>query len=422
MTATADPLRAGPSHLEEPARLAWFDVSAGVAGDMLCGALVDAGAPLEVLQDAVDAVVPGAVRWSHQRVRRAGLRAAAVTPELVGRDDTGRPWPAIRDLLAGSDLPAPVCTAASTVLGRIAEVEARLHDTAVDDVHLHEVGGLDAIADVVGTCAALHHLGITEVVGSRLAVGSGEVRAAHGLLPVPVPAVVALAHGWTVTSGGDGELATPTGTALVTTLASRCGPLPALRLEAAGTGAGRRDTPSRANVVRVLVGRPAAAADGEGTVGTQHLLATNVDDLDPRLWPQVLDALLAAGAADAWLTPIVMKKGRPAHTLTVLAPPEAVATLRRVLAESTSTIGLREQVIAKHALPRVHTSVEVAGMPIAVKVAVAGGRVVHATPEYAEVVAVAARLDRPVRQVLEAASAAVVQAGLVAGAVPPSST
>jgi pyridinium-3,5-bisthiocarboxylic acid mononucleotide nickel chelatase len=405
-------------------RLAWFDVSAGAAGDMLCGALVGAGVPLEVLQDAVDAVVPGGVHWERSPVRRAGLTATSATPRTRTDDHAERTWGAIRDLLAGADLPPPVRGAAASVFARIAEVEAAVHGVAVDDVHLHEVGGLDAIADVVGVAAGLHHLGVTEVVASQLAVGSGTVRTAHGVLPIPVPAVVGLCQGWQVEAGGQGELATPTGAALVTTLARTCAPLPAMTLEASGTGAGSRDTPERANVVRVLIGArtsaPADVADDPAT--TQVVVEANVDDLDPRLWPGVLEALLASGAADAWLTPIVMKKGRPAHTVSALADPARLPALRAVLLRATSTIGCRAYPVAKHATDRVTTSIEVAGHRIAVKVATDGAAIVQAMPEFDDVARAASALDRPPREVLERARAAVVAAGLVAGAPAPPDT
>ncbi len=271
------------SHPQGRDRLVWFDVSAGAAGDMLCGALVGAGVPLAVLQDAVDAVVPGLVRWERADVRRAGLMATAVTAHIDPDDAAERAWGHIRDLLAGAGLPPPVRGAAAAVFTRLAEVEAAVHGGAVDDVHLHEVGGLDAIGDVVGVAAGLHHLGVTEVVAGPLAVGSGAVRTAHGVLSVPVPAVVGLCAGWRIEAGGMGELTTPTGAALVTTLARACAPLPAMTLEASGVGAGRRETSERANVVRALVGTAAPTSEaGTAPDPTEVVVGATVDDLGPR--------------------------------------------------------------------------------------------------------------------------------------------
>lgn len=401
-------------------RLAWFDVSAGAAGDMLCGALVGAGAPLVVLQEAADAVVPNLIRWEQAEVHRAGLLATAVTPHATTVDRTERAWGDIRDLLLDAELSPAVRDAAISVFTRLAETEAAAHGVATEDVHLHEVGGLDAIADVVGVAAGLHHLGVTAVVAGPLAVGSGRVRTAHGVLPVPVPAVVRLCRGWQIEAGGPGELATPTGAAVVTTLARACEPLPAMVLAASGVGAGSRDTPGRANVVRVLLGTSMSRTTAGSDVGaTQIVLEANVDDLDPRLWPGVLEALLDDGAADAWLTPIVMKKGRPAHTVSVLARPGCVDALRRTLMTATSTIGCRAHPVTKYALDRVMARIEVDGHPVAVKVATAAGAIVQAMPEFDDVARAAAALARPTREVLERARAEVIATGLVVGAPTP---
>ncbi len=397
-------------------RLAWFDVSAGAAGDMLCGALVAAGVPLEVLQAGVDRVVPGAVRWTAETVSRGGVRATKVTPAADDREAPERSWATIRTLLERADLPAVVADPAIRIFTRLAEAEARVHGVPVADVTFHEVGGVDAIADVVGVCAALDHLAVTRVTAGVLALGSGRTRTRHGQVPVPVPAVLEMVEGWQVVAGGDGELATPTGTAVITALAAECTELPSMTVESTGVGAGTTDVPGRPNVVRVAVGR-AAVSPSEPT--TEVVIETNVDDLDPRLWPGVLERLLAQGAADAWLTPVVMKKGRPAHTLSVLAPAERARRLRRIVFAETSSIGLRETTVRKHALERMEVEIAVPGGSVRVKVALDAGRIVHATPEFDDVAALAAQCGRPVRDVLEDAVAATVSDGLVPGAPAP---
>ena len=393
-------------------RHAWFDVSAGAAGDMVCGALVDAGCPLAVLQAAADAVVPGAIRWEQRTVFRSGLRATAVRPVVLD-DRSQRTWSDIHDRLVTADLDDQVRSDAIYVFERLAVAEGRVHGVPASEVHFHEVGGLDAIADVVGTSAALRHLDISEVSATRLSVGSGRTTAVHGNLPVPVPAVVELCVGWEVIAGGKGEMATPTGAALITSLASRCGGLPPMRLGRTGVGAGSRDTAERPNVVRVMIGSERDAARATRT--TEVVLEANVDDLDPRLWPTVLDDLLTQGASDAWLQPIAMKKGRPAHTLTILAPPDTADALRQVVFDATSTIGLREYLVTKHALDRTTVHVDIDDAPIRVKVALADGHIVHATPEFEDVAQFARTSGRPTRAVMEAAIAAVVNAGLTAG-------
>jgi uncharacterized protein (TIGR00299 family) protein len=398
---------------------AWIDASGGVAGDMLLGALVDAGARLSAVQDVVDSVLPATVRLEARTVQRAGMRATKVDVHTLVEDHPHRTWLTIRAMLEAADIPVGVRARALAVFARLADAEARVHGVPVDEVHFHEVGAWDSIADVVGTCAALDDLGVASLSVSTVALGSGRVRAAHGEIPVPVPAVLELAAGWSVTSGGDGELATPTGMALVTSLAARSEGLPSTRVTAVGIGAGTRDTPGRPNVVRVVLGSPdvpvTTAGSVAGAASAMWVIEANVDDLDPRVWPTVLAALLTAGAADAWLVPILMKKGRPAHTLAVLTDAGHRAALRTLVFTLTSTIGVRETSVQRTALDRVIRTVALADGEVRVKVAVLDGVVVHATPEFDDVAALADRADVPIRQLLEAAVAAVERAGLGAG-------
>ena len=394
--------------------VAWVDASAGVAGDMLLGALVDAGACLSAVQGAVDAVLPGAVRLRTEEVTRAGVRATRLRVDLVEPDSPHRTWMAVRSLVECAPLVEPVRESAMRVFERLAGAEARVHAMAVDEVHFHEVGALDSIADVVGSCAALYDLGIGRLVVSTIALGSGRIRSSHGDVPVPVPAVLELARGWQVSAGGEGELATPTGMALLTALGAASGPLPTQQVERVGVGAGSKAFPDRANVVRVVVGSDIGAEDADNA--TELVIEANVDDLDPRLWPTVMAAVLEAGAADAWLTPILMKKGRPAHTLHVLATPERARALQEVIFTHTTTIGIRSTVVAKTALSRTWVDVELLGGTVPIKVAHRGGVIVSATPEFEDVAALAAATGQPVRAVLARASAAATQAGLEPGA------
>lgn len=397
-------------------RHAWIDASAGVAGDMLLGALVDAGAELTALQRAVDAVLPDAVHLTATPVTRAGLRALKVDVDPLADDAPHRTWRDVRNLLGNAALPGPVRDRATAVFARLAGAEAHVHGISTEDVHFHEVGALDSIADVVGVCAALERLGVATLTAGEVAVGAGRARTAHGDVPVPVPAVVELARGWRVRAGGTGELATPTGMATIRTLATRCEDLPSMAVEAVGIGAGSRDTPGRANVVRVVLGTgPPTDTRTEPVV----LLEANVDDLDPRLWPEVLAGLLRCGAADAWLVPIVMKKGRPAHTLTVLCHPDQTGVLRDRMFRDTSTLGVREGPLRKHALARAFVDIDLDGGAVAVKVGHSGGVIVQVMPEFADVATLARRLGRPERLVLQEASAAAGAAGLVVGAELP---
>jgi pyridinium-3,5-bisthiocarboxylic acid mononucleotide nickel chelatase len=378
--------------------IGWLDCAAGASGDMLLGALVDAGVPVATLQAAIDTVHP--VALSVSTVQRHGIGATKVS--VAADDARSRTWADIRALLAPLD--EPVRALAEDAFGRLARAEAAVHRTTPDEVHFHEVGGLDAIADVVGTAAGLHALGLTRLVASPVSLGAGgTARSGHGVVPVPAPAVLGILAeaGAPVRAGAvAAEMCTPTGAALLAAAVDEWGPLPALTPTRTGYGAGGRDPAELPNVLRLVLGTPLAAPAGA------VLLETNVDDLDPRLWPEVLERLLAAGASDAWLSPILMKKGRPAHTLHVLCPADRVPALRREVFVRTSSIGLRELPVGKTALSRRSGVVMVGGQRIATKTALLDGAPVNVSVEYEDVRRAAEMLGLPVKEVLRAATAA----------------
>jgi hypothetical protein len=381
--------------------IGWLDLAAGASGDMLLGALVDAGVPLEVLTDAVTALPVEPIRLETEPVTRHGLGGTRVhvhAPESAHH----RAWRDVRALLAGAALAPAVRDGALAVFERLAVAEGRVHRISPDEVHFHEVGALDALADVVGVIAGFGHLGLARLTASPVALGSGSARGAHGVVPIPGPAVLELLRGIPVVAGAvPAEMCTPTGAALVAHLVDAWTTLPPMRVERVGAGAGGRDPAELPNVVRLVLGE-AADAVPEGPV----VLETNVDDLDPRLWPGVLDALFTAGASDAWLTPILMKKGRPAHTLSALCRPDTVAAVQAAIFAATSSIGLRVLPVGKVALERTQAAVEVLGGRVGVKVAAHGGRTVNVSVEYEDAAALAGELGLPVKEVLRAATAA----------------
>ena len=389
-------------------RIVWVDASAGVAGDMLAGALVDAGVPLEVLQSAVRAVLPEATLTA-ARVERNGL--AAVKFDVTANDDQPhRHLDDILRMLAGADIADDVRDMATRVFARLADVEAAAHGTDVNDVHFHEVGAVDSIADIVAVCAALHHIGFDELSFGVVELGTGIVRAAHGELPVPTPAALRLSQGIVVQASARGECATPTGLALLTALGSQRTQLPQLRVTATGLGAGTRERPDRANVVRVVI--------GDGVAEDHVVLAeANVDDMDPRLWPRAIELLMAAGADDVWLTPILMKKGRPAQTLSLLCKQSRLAELQQLVFEHTTTIGMRILEIDKLALERKFDSVRVDGEVIGIKIAGRAGRILNVSIEYSDVAAAALKTGRAERDVLQQAETAALVAGYGVGGV-----
>ncbi len=396
-------------------RVGWLDLSNGVSGDMLLGAVVDAGVPLEDLRAALAPLgLPVSLRA--EEVRRGGLRATRVHVDAPEAGQPHRTWADVRVLL--DRLPEPLRSPAAAVFAALARAEGTVHGVPADDVHFHEVGALDAVADVVGVCAGIAALGLDRLVVSPIALGGGHADTAHGRIPVPGPAVLALlAAASAPASGGpdDEELATPTGVALATTLADGYGPMPAMSPERTGIGAGGRDPAHRPNAVRLVLGRAGVPAGREEVL----LLEANVDDLDPRVWPAVLDALLAAGARDAWLTPVLMKKGRPAYVVAALADPGTAPAVRGVLFRETTTLGIRETPAARHILARTFATVHVDGHPVAVKLGLApDGRVLNAMPEWEDVARAAAALGRPVKQVLARALGLAEQLAPADGAGP----
>ncbi|MEU6246988.1 nickel pincer cofactor biosynthesis protein LarC [Glycomyces sp. NPDC047010] len=429
--------------------VAWLDCSAGASGDMVLGALADAGVPLELMQAAVDSLGTEPIRLHAKRVARHGLAGTKVDVE-VPEAANDRRWRSIRAMFEGADLDEAARTLALGAFARLAAAEAAAHGIDAEDVHFHEVGALDSIADIVGAAAGLASLGATRVTASTVTLGGGTTRGSHGSIPLPAPAVLRVLAdaGAPVVGAVPYEACTPTGAAIVAAAASAYGPLPEMVVERVGVGAGGRDPQERANLLRIVIGREVATARRAGRAhvhrvgpevqehghahshGHDHapqavrdpqdhgvgsadakpvVIETNVDDLDPRLWPSALAALLEAGASDAWLTPILMKKGRPAHTVHVLCRAEAVAAVRSALVRHTTTIGMRSYEIGKYALERRYAHVDVDGQSIGVKIALEDGEVVNASVEYEDAAAAAAVLGRPLKVVVAQATALAAQ-------------
>jgi pyridinium-3,5-bisthiocarboxylic acid mononucleotide nickel chelatase len=386
-------------------RIGWLDCSCGVSGDMLLGALDSLGA-LEELPGLIASLSD--LRVSVTSTETVRHRLAATAFEIAAPPD--QPTRGLADVLAiveRAAAPAAVKERSAAVFRRLAEVEGAIHGTSAADVHFHEVGAIDSIIDVLGGCLGLHSLGLDALVVSPIALGGGTVVAAHGTLPVPTPAALGLLRGTDLISHGgpvEVELATPTGIALLAEWSTSSGAMPAMSVDSTGVGAGSRELVDRANVVRLVVGI-AASEDAN----SWQVVEANVDDLDPRLWPGVLEALLAAGAADAWLTPILMKKGRPAHTVSALCDAASEITVRDVLVAETSTIGVRTTAVGKHALDRSWLTVDVDGQAIRVKLASADGRRTNLSPEFDDVAAAASVLGAPAKDILARATAAALR-------------
>ncbi len=380
-----------------------IDASIGCAGDMLLAALVDAGADRARVSAAVAAVLPGAT-VGFAGVQRAGLRALQAT---VSAPDTSpfHTWRELRPALTAS-LPPEIAAGAVAVFAGLAQAEGEVHGIVPDEVHFHEVGAWDSICDVVGGVAALLSLHPETITAGPVATGSGTVTGAHGTLPVPVPAVVALlaaARAPVLPGPASFEACTPTGAALLGHFVDHWQAGPTGVIEGSGVGAGTADPAGFANTVRVFVTADAPVP------GSAVMLETNVDDIDPRLWPGIQRELLAAGASDAWLTPIQMKKGRPATTLSVLCRPDQQSAVARLVFRLTPAIGLRVLPVGKLAAERTMATVAVAGCPIAVKIASWEGAIVNVQPEWEDVATAARELGEPEKTILARAQAAAAE-------------
>ena len=395
---------------------AWFHCGAGTAGDMTLASLVDAGADSLQVINIIGGLALDDYALMFERTQRAGVGATRAIVAVHDHDhhehdhhehDHHRAWRDVKKLLNDSELPTRVRDRAQKVFAVLAEVEANIHGVAIDDIEFHEVGSVDAIVDIVGVCAALEVLNIDRIFCSNIAVGHGHIKSAHGTLPNPAPAVTALAalRGVTLVGLDDHrELATPTGVALMVALADSFGAMPPLTVSSVGYGAGTNDIPGRANVVKVVIGETSEQTVLSGAGQDVQLLEANVDDVSGEVIAHTIAELLNAGAHDAWATPIVMKKGRPAftvHALCDLALTEKVST---VLVTETGTLGLRGSVIQRWPQTRNEKAVTVHGHTIRIKVG--SGRI---KVENDDAVTASRALSLPLREVLALAEQAARQ-------------
>jgi len=374
-------------------RVAWFHCFAGIAGDMALGSLIDAGADLDEVLALLRRLPLRGWGLRAEPTLRAGIAAVRAVVEVTD-DVVVRTHAHIVGLVEEARLPERVAQRALATFGALAEVEGRLHRRPPEQVHFHEVGSHDTVIDVVGTAAALEVLGVDELASSPVATGIGTVRSAHGFLPNPSPAVVQLLRG-IPTWGRDisVELTTPTGAAIVAANATAFGPMPPMRIASTGFGAGARELDGMPNCTQVVVGASTAAPPAPGQ--PVMLLETNVDDATGEVLAHAVAMVLDAGAHDAWITPVVMKKGRPGHTVSVLVDPVLSDPVRRTLQAETGTLGVRGVLLERWPATRAMDEVEVDGLPLRVKVS--PGRV---KVEQADAARAAARGGVPLRDVL----------------------
>ncbi len=393
-------------------RIAYLDCASGASGDMFLGALVDLGLPLGTLEAEVRKVPLTGYRLEARHVRRASLAATKVDVVIEGHDSSGergdnahehqhnrhRGLSDILSLLERGTLAPAVASRCATLFSRLAETEAAVHGVSANEVHFHEVGAVDSIVDIVGAVAGLEALGVERFVASPLNVGTGTVTMDHGTFAVPPPATNRLVRDVPVYGAGEGELLTPTGALLVTSYASSYGPLPAMTVRQSGYGAGTKDPPGRPNVLRIMVGDEIA-----GSSETVVVLETEIDDMNPQLFAPLFDRLFAAGALDAYFTPVQMKKGRPGVLVTVLTHPQHRSALEEVLFAETTTLGVRRQEWARTVLEREQVTVATRFGPIPVKLGRREGRLYNVQPEFDDCERAARQAGVPVKEVLAAA-------------------
>lgn len=380
--------------------LAYFDCFSGISGDMILGAMVDLGLDLSDLTGALESLNLEEFHLEVREVASYGLRATKVDitiPESV----LVRTFNNIRDLIENSPLPNTVKAKSLEIFMRLARAESVVHGKPIDQVHFHEVGAVDSILDIVGAAYGFEALGFTEVFSSPLPLGHGMVKTQHGSIPVPVPAVLEILEGApTYSSGIPTETVTPTGAAVIKSLATSFGNVPPMVLEKTGYGAGTKDI-GVPNLLRIITGEPGNLLDEPEELACQ--ISTNIDDMNPEFYDYVIERLLGAGAHDVWLTPIQMKKTRPGTIITVLCSPGNAGAFKKILLEETSTFGLRTVSVMKKAIDREVITVDTAWGPVSVKVGRDGNRVTNVSPEFSDCAQIAGEHGVPIKEVFQEA-------------------
>ena len=385
-------------------RVVYFDCVSGAAGDMIMASLLDAGVPVAALRTELGKLALEGWELRAREVMKGVFRATKVDVEIDrGAHRHQRSLGDILAILERSALTPSVKERAARIFTRLADAEARVHGTDRESVHFHEVGAVDAIIDVTGAVLALDLAGVQAVHVSALPIGGGHVGGAHGRIPVPGPGTAELLRGFPVVDTGvRAELVTPTGAAILTTLAASAGRMPPLTVDAVGYGAGTVDLPDTPNVLRCFLGETTASEAGDETVLE---VETTIDDMSPQLYEPLIERLFEAGALDVYLQPVIMKRGRPGIVVTVLCAPERAGDLSRALFEESTTIGVRWSERRRARLQREMIVLTTAYGAIPFKVSRLQGRIVTVTPEFADVARIAREKSLPVREVLDQARA-----------------
>jgi len=380
--------------------LAYFDCFSGISGDMTLGALVDAGASIDILRAELAKLNLPGYALKVEKVKRSGIAATKVHVIIDQKDQKSRHLSDILSIIESSALSSPVKDKSSRIFTRLANAEAKVHGTTPDKIHFHEVGAVDSIVDNVGAVIGLELLGITRVMASAINVGSGTVTTAHGLLPIPAPATTELLAGIPFyQSSTPFELTTPTGAVIISTLCSSFGPLPPMKVNRIAYGAGDKEFPGLPNVLRLMIGQPIAGYEEDMSI----VIETNIDDMSPQVYGYLIDKLMQQGAHDVYLTPIIMKKGRPAILLSVLTDKAKTDVVLDTIFRETTSIGVRIQEVGRKKLSREIREVETVYGLIRIKISKRGDEVLTITPEYEDCRRIAEEKQIPLKQVMEEA-------------------
>jgi uncharacterized protein (TIGR00299 family) protein len=379
---------------------AYFDCFSGISGDMTLGALVDAGVSIDALRTELARLDLSGYEIRSEKVNRSGIAATKVHVILDKKDQKARRLSDIIKIIESSSLSLQVKNKSARIFQRLADAEAKVHATTVDRIHFHEVGAVDAIVDIVGAVIGLELLGISQIMSSAVNVGSGTVQTAHGTLPIPAPATAELLAGIPMyQSPTKFELATPTGAAIISTLGSAFGNLPVMKIDRIAYGAGGEDFPGRPNVLRLMIGELVPPHDED----TSIVIETNIDDMNPQLYDHIIGKLMQQGAQDVYLTPIIMKKGRPAVLLSVLTDRSKTDAMLDTIFRETTSIGVRIQEVSRKKLSREVQNVDTVYGKIRIKISKRGDEILTVTPEFDDCRRIAEEKKVPLKTVMEEA-------------------
>jgi len=380
-------------------KIAFFDCFSGISGDMVLGALTDLSDDPSFLQEELKKLDLKGYSISHKKVKRGVIQATKVDVKVTEKKSSKKNLKSIISIIENSDLAKKIKNDSTKIFRRLAEAEAKVHGTTIEKVHFHEVGAIDSIVDIVGSVIGIHHLSISKIVSSSINTGSGFVKCDHGTLPVPAPAVVEILRGVSCFSSGvQQELTTPTGAAIITTLADEFASLPNLKIERAGYGAGGIDLKEMPNALRIILGEHSIASESKEEI---FVLETNIDDMNPEFYDVVMEKLFQAGAVDVFLTPIIMKKNRPATKLSVLTQQQNVKALANEVLKNTTSFGIRFYPVERVMLDREFQKIETIFGKMKVKIGKRDGEICHISPEYEACKEISREQGIPIKKVYE---------------------